>query len=582
MSTRLLFRAGFRTHTKPLARTFSSSRPSATHGSFRRYTTLGLVSGAAVTTSLVLLNRQDPLYADAEEQPQRTLPSPSLSSLLRSYVVYTMCSIPPLVDWSPTILSTCLSIPIVRNITEAFVRITFFDQFVGADTAEGAIPLLEQFRQENKGCLFAYSVEVDEAAAAGKEGKDVQPLHQQIIQEMIHSVDVAADFEDKHRIGKSLKGRRTWVAVKLTALVPNHHVLTKLSKYLVQNRSPIPVAFPGAPRPNDLAVLDDYPQSAHDILSSDDIAILKELRAGLEAICQRASERNVRIIIDAEHTWYQPAIDAFALSLMVKFNRLPTSGTQGTTSSVQPLVYNTFQAYLRRTPEYLRYSLQTAKQEGYVLGVKLVRGAYHPHESQTHHTPLSISPDELPPVWPVKSDTDDCYNLSARILLDAIAEDISRVPVKSSSGSWKSWLLSKPATPGQPVESVPTVGVLFGTHNWKSSKLILDGLVSRGMAQIDGQTAEGESVLKIGDEVTERVTLAQLYGMHDDLTEYIVHRTSTSLPFVIKYVPYGSLTEVMPYLSRRAIENKSVLGDGAATEERRRAWAGIKAKVYGA
>ena len=163
-----------------------------------------------------------------------------------------------------------------------------------------------------------------------------------------------------------------------------------------------------------------------------------------------------------------------------------------------------------RNPDYLRYSLQAAKKEGYTLGVKLVRGAYHPHESKTHHTPLSISPDELPPVWPVKSDTDDCYNLSAGILLDAIAEDIARPPSSNTSSPWKSWL--HPSASAKPVESIPTVGVLFGTHNWKSSKLILNGLVSRGLAQVDGATSEGEPVLRIGDEVTERVTLAQLYG----------------------------------------------------------------------
>ena len=84
--------------------------------------------------------------------------------------------------------------------------------------------------------------------------------------------------------------------------MPDHHVLTKLSKYLVQTRPAVPVAFPGAPQSNDLDVLDTYPLSAREFLSPDDIAILKELRAGLEAIGQRASERNVRIIIDAEHT----------------------------------------------------------------------------------------------------------------------------------------------------------------------------------------------------------------------------------------------------------------------------------------
>lgn len=86
--------------------------------------------------------------------------------------------------------------------------------------------------------------------------------------------------------------------------------------------------------------------------------------------------------------------------------------------------------------------------------------------------------------------------------------------------------------------------------------------------------------------------------MHDNLTNYLVDRTRSSTPFVIKYVPYGSLAEVcllpfalgaitdlwpqvMPYLSRRAIENKSVLGNGAAAEERKRAWEGIKQKILG-
>lgn len=86
--------------------------------------------------------------------------------------------------------------------------------------------------------------------------------------------------------------------------------------------------------------------------------------------------------------------------------------------------------------------------------------------------------------------------------------------------------------------------------------------------------------------------------MHDNLTNYLVDRTRTSTPFVIKYVPYGSLAEasamflsqhasanlffqVMPYLSRRAIENKSVLGNGAAAEERKRAWEEIKTRIIG-
>ena len=91
-------------------------------------------------------------------------------------------------------------------------------KFVGAETAEDALPLLERFRSENKGCLFAYSVEVDEAEAAGKGSQKAEikpPVHKQIVQEMIHNIDVAADFEDRHRNTEGSIGRVTWVAVKL-------------------------------------------------------------------------------------------------------------------------------------------------------------------------------------------------------------------------------------------------------------------------------------------------------------------------------------------------------------------------------
>lgn len=69
--------------------------------------------------------------------------------------------------------------------------------------------------------------------------------------------------------------------------------------------------------------------------------------------------------------------------------------------------------------------------------------------------------------------------------------------------------------------------------------------------------------------------------MHDNLTHYLADRTRSSTPFVIKYVPYGSLSEVMPYLSRRAVENKSVLSEGAAADERKRAWAEIRKRIFG-
>jgi len=86
-------------------------------------------------------------------------------------------------------------------------------------------------------------------------------------------------------------------------------------------------------------------------LTAEDIAALKELHDDLVRVCKRAQERNVRIIVDAEYSWYQPAVDAYTHALMERFNKtswLSWAQTLGGSSSVQPLVYNTFQAYLRR------------------------------------------------------------------------------------------------------------------------------------------------------------------------------------------------------------------------------------------
>lgn len=83
--------------------------------------------------------------------------------------------------------------------------------------------MIEELRTQNTGCLFAYSVEVDEAQAMGETTHDQEKppipiatsFHKQVISETLHCVDVAADYEDKHTNG--LTGRRTWVAIKLVS-----------------------------------------------------------------------------------------------------------------------------------------------------------------------------------------------------------------------------------------------------------------------------------------------------------------------------------------------------------------------------
>ncbi|OBZ78571.1 Proline dehydrogenase 1, mitochondrial [Grifola frondosa] len=563
-------------------RTLASSARSSPHSAIfnaHRLTRIGFVSGAVFVSSLFYGNTQPTVHADAEPAKESDnvyeRPRTPLSTLVRTYIVYGMCSIPPLIDYSSAILATLLSIPGIKQITEVVVRVTFFNQFVGGETAEEVIPLLEQMRSDNKGCLFAYSVEVDEEEAAGDVREDIKPAesaHKQIVAETIHCVDVAADFEDKHANG--ISGRRTWVAVKLASALSES--LLNLSKHLVATRpltSPH-VAFPGCPLPTDLDVLDA--QAPLGPLTPGDVAALRELRADLHAICSRAKERGVRIIIDAEYRY--PAVDALCLDLMREFNKLPQPSKKSRSSwfgssavptaspvqpAVQPLIYNTYQAYLRRTPEYLVQSIAAARAGGYALGVKLVRGAYHPHEISAHtaaETPsstehshsLSISPEAFPPVWLTKPETDACFNSCTTQLIDHIRADVSA----HRAGTL-------------------TIGVLLGTHNQESTNLVLCELVKQGLA------SEEAGVVRIPDEVAERISLGQLYGMHDSLTNHLVDRTRCSSPFVLKYIPYGNISDVMPYLSRRAIENKSVLGNGVAAIERQRAATEIWDRFFG-
>ncbi|KAG8949620.1 hypothetical protein FRC04_008366 [Tulasnella sp. 424] len=483
-------------------------------------------------------------------------------------------------------LSFTGSIPGLKQISEFMIRYTFFDQFVGGETAEDVVPLLNELRAQNKGAIFAYSVEVDEkGSTSGNQSQS--PQYRKNVDEMIHSIDVAAEFDDKHSLdSRSARGRKTWVALKLSALVPSATTLLHFSEHLIATRPKDNlVHYPGTPSPTDLDILAPAavrPEGSP--LTDEDVTALRELKDNLERICAKAKEKNVTIIVDSEYTWYQPAIDAFQLSLMMQFNRpspvkqqslrsRSSVTTASSPSSFQPLIYGTYQAYLRRNTMHLLRNLELAQKEGFVFGVKLVRGAYHTQES-TRQSPYEPDVTAIkgylaeqstegfpqqqsgpkPPVWDEKYETDAAYDAAASLLLDLVRRPDARV------------------------------GVLFGTHNRGSCERIIDGLVSRGLATVKSKTEDGRvAKLRIDDHVAERVMFGQLYGMCDSLTNYLASTVEASSPVVLKYVPYGRLSDVIPYLGRRAIENKSVLGakEGGAADERKAAGEKIWRRILG-
>ena len=204
-----------------------------------------------------------------------------------------------------------------------------------------------------------------------------------------------------------------------------------------------------------------------------------------------------------------------------------------------------------RTPGHLALALADARANNYALGVKLVRGAYHPHEIAAHKAvaydgrpSMSISPDVEPPVWMEKRETDEAYNGCVKVLIKAVKEDVERCekPVghsiveKISDVTKNGWLGlftsggagntdieekegaakadKKPKTTTA-LPPPPSIGVLFGTHNSTSCGLILKNLVDAGLAVTsDGQKFKPEAaeVVKISDGAVERIAIGQLYG----------------------------------------------------------------------
>jgi proline dehydrogenase len=195
---------------------------------------VAIASGAALTATFLALHHRPTTHADglATFNNHHLHPdllketSPSLATHIRTYAVYSMCSIPFLVDLAPDVLSVLRSVPGVRQVTDLFIRATFFSQvravpsashsshdvivlqFVGGDTAQQTIPVLHSLRAENKGTLLAYSVEHDGSGSSSSNSR-------RIVDEIIQCIDVAAGFENGY--AKTVNLRRTWVAVKMVS-----------------------------------------------------------------------------------------------------------------------------------------------------------------------------------------------------------------------------------------------------------------------------------------------------------------------------------------------------------------------------
>ncbi|KAL1642419.1 proline dehydrogenase [Diplodia intermedia] len=221
----------------------------------------------------------------------------------------------------------------------------------------------------------------------------------------------------------------------------------------------------------------------------------------LDEICQRAQARGARVLIDAESQHFQAGIERVGLDLMRKHNR-----------SGHAVVYNTYQAYLKSTPRRLAAHLAAAAEEGFTLGLKLVRGAY-------------MASDARALIHDSKRDTDAAY--------DAIAR-----------GALRRRLFGRTASSSASGRPFPSLNLVLAGHNAES--------VARAHALHARRVAAGLP--------TVPVAFAQLHGMADAVSFGLLRLRDAEgkkgAPEVYKCSTWGSVGECLAYLTRRAAENR--------------------------
>ncbi|KAL7701286.1 proline oxidase mitochondrial precursor-like protein [Lotmaria passim] len=175
------------------------------------------------------------------------------------------------------------------------------------------------------------------------------------------------------------------------------------------------------PTPVQRALVEGLPQ-----MSGQEKELWKNVNSRLALIANTAKELNVRVLVDAEQTFYQLAIDAIVVTLQKTYNK------------EVPVVYNTYQCYLTYAQDRIDNDLVRARHLGFHWGGKIVRGAYMVQERASAQKDGYTSP-----IWPTIEETHKCYNGAAEQILQKFEEE----PNKKHE-------------------------VFFGTHNKESLEII--------------------------------------------------------------------------------------------------------------
>lgn len=333
---------------------------------------------------------------------------------------------------------------------KGLIRNTIFKQFVGGETLKQTAEVARNLGKYHVQVILDYGVE-------GKEGEE---NFDHACDEFIRVIQYASTQENI-----------PFMSVKVTGIA-RFALLEKLDSMMHQN--------PGTLMKKYLKAIDDL-----DTVEREE---WHHVRHRMMRICESAATSKVGVLIDAEETWIQDPVDALTILMMDTFNR------------ERCVVYNTLQHYRHDRLIFLKDSYAAAEERKFILGAKLVRGAYMEKERER-----ALEKGYPSPIQPDKESCDRDYNAAIEYC----------------------------------IEHIDRVALIVATHNEDSSLLATQLLSAKGIP-FDHP----------------HIHWSQLYGMSDNITFNLAHAGCS----VSKYLPFGPIGDVIPYLMRRAQENTSVKG----------------------
>jgi proline dehydrogenase len=334
---------------------------------------------------------------------------------------------------------------------KGLIRSTIFQQFVGGETLEETIPVAEKLARYGVQVILDYGVEGMEGEASYDHARD----------EFIRVIRFAGTQKNV-----------PFMSVKVTGLA-RFALLEKLDGLMH--------------KAGGVSLVDNYNKTLQ-LISAEELNEWNRVQGRVKAICEAAVAAGIGFLIDAEETWIQDPIDALTMLMMENYNKQKV------------ILYSTIQLYRHDRLQFLKESFHMAEERGFLLGAKLVRGAYMEKERRR-----AAEKGYPSPIQPDKASSDRDYNEGVRFCM----------------------------------EHLDRIGLIVASHNEESNLLAARLLDEKKLAHHH-----------------PRVHFSQLYGMSDNIT-FNLAKAGYS---VSKYLPFGPIGDVIPYLMRRAQENTSVGG----------------------